>query len=53
VVAAQAALIAQVISVCYAAVKSQAEGLTEALTVYSEYVGERPRRVFVERVVEL
>lgn len=30
-----------------------AERVTEALTVYSEFVGERPRRVFVERVMKL
>ena len=30
------------------------ERVTEALTVYSEFVGsERPRRVFVERVMKL
>ena len=31
-----------------------AERVTEALTMYSEFVGgERPRRVFVERVMKL
>ena len=29
------------------------ERVTEALTLYSEFVGERPRRVFVERVMKL
>lgn len=30
-----------------------AERVTEALTLYSEFVGERPRRVFLERVMLL
>ena len=29
------------------------ERVTEALTAYSEFVGERPRRVFIERVMLL
>ena len=29
------------------------ERVTEALTAYSEFVGERPRRVFIERVMKL
>jgi hypothetical protein len=29
------------------------ERVAEAMTVYSEFVGERPRRVFVERVMKL
>ncbi len=30
-----------------------ADRVTEALTLYSEFVGERPKRAFVERVMKL